>query len=84
LPPELPRTEIRHEPHDVNCPCGCRLKFVRNEVTEKLDYTPGTFTVERHVRPFLACPSIVRKGSLSGWGRAGRAQKQKPNGKPLG
>ncbi|MBV2180601.1 MAG: IS66 family transposase [Castellaniella sp.] len=56
LPPELPRVEIRHEPHSVNCTCGCQLKFVRDEVSEKLDYTPGTFTVERHVRPILACP----------------------------
>lgn len=29
---------------------------MRDEVSEKLDYTPGTFTVERHVRPILACP----------------------------
>jgi transposase len=56
LPPELPRTEIRHEPHDDSCTCGCKLKFVRDDITEKLDYTPGTFTVERHVRPILACP----------------------------
>ncbi len=56
LPPELPRIEIRHEPHGANCTCGCALKFVRDEVSEKLDYTPGTFTVERHVRPVLACP----------------------------
>ncbi len=56
LPPELPRIEIRHEPHSMNCTCGCQLKFVRDEVSEKRDYTPGTFTVERHVRPILACP----------------------------
>ena len=56
LPPELTRIEIRHEPHDASCTCGCQLKFVRDEVSEKLDYTPGTFTVERHVRPILACP----------------------------
>ncbi len=56
LAPELPRVEIRHEPHGATCACGCQLKFVRDEVTEKLDYTPGTFTVERHVRPILACP----------------------------
>lgn len=56
LPPELPRVEIRHEPRSMNCTCGCQLKFVRDEVSEKLDYTPGTFTVERHVRPILACP----------------------------
>ncbi|QOJ09416.1 MAG: IS66 family transposase zinc-finger binding domain-containing protein [Nitrosomonas sp. H1_AOB3] len=58
LPPQLPRIEIRHEPHDENCPCGCRLTFVRNEISEKLDYTPGTFTVERHARPILACPKV--------------------------
>ncbi len=56
LPPELPRIEVRHEPHDLSCTCGCQLKFVRDEISEKLDYTPGTFTVERHVRPILACP----------------------------
>ncbi|CAM5784934.1 IS66 family transposase ISSal1 [Castellaniella caeni] len=56
LPPGLPRIEIRHEPHDATCTCGCQLKFVRDEVSEKLDYTPGVFTVERHVRPILACP----------------------------
>lgn len=56
LPPELPRVEVRHEPHDMSCTCGCQMKFVRDEVSEKLDYTPGTFTVERHVRPILACP----------------------------
>ncbi|WP_322997091.1 IS66 family transposase zinc-finger binding domain-containing protein [Castellaniella sp.] len=48
--------EIRHEPHDATYSCGCQLKFVCDEVTEKLDYTPGTFTVELHVRPILACP----------------------------
>ena len=56
LPPQLPRIEVRHEPHSATCTCGCQLKFVRDEVSEKLDYTPGAFTVERHVRPILACP----------------------------
>lgn len=56
LPPELPRVEIRHEPHDEHCTCGCQLKLVRDEVSEKLDYTPGSFTVERHIRPIMACP----------------------------
>ncbi len=59
LPPQLPHIEIRHEPHDENCPCGCRLTFVRDEISEKLDYTPGTFTVERHVLPILACPKVA-------------------------
>ena len=56
LPVELPRIEIRHEVHERNCSCGCQLKLVREEVSEKLDYTPGVFTVERHIRPILACP----------------------------
>lgn len=42
-----------------NCPCGCRLTFVRDEISEKLDYTPGTFTVECHVLPILACPKVA-------------------------
>jgi transposase len=66
LPPDLPRIEIRHEPHSVTCTCGCQLKFVRDEVSEKLDYTPGTFTVERHVRPILTCPQceIIRQAPM--------------------
>jgi transposase len=56
LPPELPRVDIRHEPESATCACGCRMTLVREEATEKLDYAPGTFTVERHVRPILACP----------------------------
>jgi len=60
LPAELTRVEIRHEPHSANCPCGCQMRLVREEVSEKLDYAPGTFTVERHVRPILACPKCER------------------------
>ena len=60
LPAELARVEIRHDPHDANCTCGCQLTLVREEITEKLDYTPGTFTVERHIRPILACPKCER------------------------
>ena len=60
LPAALPRVDVRHEPHAANCTCGCQLQLVREEVTEKLDYTPGTFTVERHIRPILACPKCER------------------------
>ncbi len=55
LPPELPRTEIHHEPESTTCACGCQLKRIGEEVAEKLDYTPGTFTVERHIRGKWAC-----------------------------
>src|SRR5690625_5121893 len=40
LPPELPRIEIYHEPEDLQCNCGCALKRIGEDVTEKLDYIP--------------------------------------------
>lgn len=55
LPPALPRTEIRHEPDNTTCQCGCQLQRIGEDVTEKLDYVPGTFTVERHIRGKWAC-----------------------------
>ena len=55
LPAELPRTEICHEPVSTTCACGCQMKRIGEDVAEKLDYTPGTFTVERHIRGKWAC-----------------------------
>ena len=55
LPAELPRTEIHHEPETTTCACGCQMKRIGEDVAEKLDYTPGTFTVERHIRGKWAC-----------------------------
>ncbi len=55
LPPEFPRTPIHHEPDNTHCPCGCALKRIGEDVSEKLDYTPGVFTVERHVRGKWIC-----------------------------
>ncbi|MBN0638929.1 transposase, partial [Pseudomonas aeruginosa] len=55
LPAELPRTLILHEPDSTQCACGCQLKRIGEDVSEKLDYTPGTFTVERHIRGKWVC-----------------------------
>lgn len=58
LPPQLPRVEIRHEPDTTMCTtpgCGCELKRIGEDVAEKLDYTPGVFTVERHIRGKWTC-----------------------------
>ncbi|KPY88993.1 Transposase orf3 [Pseudomonas syringae pv. tagetis] len=55
LPAEFPRTLIHHEPDNTHCPCGCALKRIGEDVSEKLDYTPGIFTVERHVRGKWVC-----------------------------
>lgn len=55
LPPQFPRTLIHHEPDNSNCQCGCALKCIGEDASEKLDYTPGVFTVERHIRGKWAC-----------------------------
>jgi len=55
LPPQLPRREIHHEPENTTCSCGCQMKRIGEDVAEKLDYQPGVFTVERHVRGKWAC-----------------------------
>jgi len=74
LPPQLPRTEIRHDPESTTCACGCELTPIGEDVSEKLDYEPGTFSVERHIRSKWACkacetivqapvaPHIIDKG----------------------
>ena len=55
LPAHLPRHEIRHEPASTTCACGCQMKRVGEDVAEKLDYVPGVFSVERHIRGKWAC-----------------------------
>ena len=55
LPVNLPRREIRHEPQSTTCGCGCQMRRIGEDVAEKLDYEPGVFTVERHVRGKWAC-----------------------------
>ena len=55
LPAELPRVERHHEPESTTCGCGCQLKRIGEDVSERLDYTPGVLTVERHIRGKWAC-----------------------------
>jgi transposase len=55
LPARLPRVDRHHEPDNTTCACGCALKRVGEDVSEKLDYTPGVFSVERHIRGKWAC-----------------------------
>jgi transposase len=74
LPAHLPRREIRHEPDNTTCGCGQAMKRIGEDVAEKLDYQPGVFTVERHVRGKWVCacceklvqapvaPHIIDKG----------------------
>jgi len=60
LPAQLPRREIRHEPEGTQCSCGCELERIGEDVSEKLDYTPGVFEVERHIRGKWVCRACER------------------------
>jgi transposase len=55
LPASLPRRDIRHEPTDTTCGCGQPMQRIGEDVAEKLDYQPGAFTVERHIRGKWVC-----------------------------
>lgn len=64
LPEHLPRTVLHHEPENTTCACGCALKRFGEDISEKLDYTPGVFTVERHIRgkwTCVQCQSLVQE-----------------------
>jgi transposase len=60
LPASFPRREVRHEPEDTQCSCGCSLERIGEDVSEKLDYTPGVFDVERHIRGKWVCRHCER------------------------
>ena len=74
LPDRLPRRDVHHEPESTDCGCGQAMKRIGEDVSEKLDYTPGVFTVERHVRGKWCCaacrtlvqapvpPQVIDKG----------------------
>jgi len=74
LPAHLPRVSVHHEPETKTCQCGCELKRIGEDVSEKLLYKPGDFTVERHIRGKWVCakcqtliqapvpPQVIDKG----------------------
>ncbi len=61
LPEHLPRRTVVHAPPSgsdggCNCQaCGRALREIGQDISEVLDYEPGSFHVVRHVRPRLAC-----------------------------
>ncbi len=55
LPAQLPRIDIHHEPGHTTCRCGCQLRRIGEDLSEKLDYAPGVFSVERHIRGKWVC-----------------------------
>ena len=59
LPKDLPHVEVSHEPDSTTCACGCALQRVGENGSQKLDYTPGVFTVQNHVRGKWACRTLT-------------------------
>lgn len=56
LPLHLPRRTVVHTHGGCGCgSCGGGLREIGQDVSEVLDYEPGSFHVVRHVRPKLAC-----------------------------
>ena len=72
LPAHLPRVARHHEPDNTTCACGCQMSRIGEDVSEKLDYTPGVFTVERHVRGKWSCARLPHPGAGSGAGSGDR------------
>lgn len=57
LPDHLPREDVIHtDSPDCTCgACGAGLRQIGQDVSEVLEYEPGSFKVIRHVRPKFAC-----------------------------
>jgi transposase len=61
LPEQLPRDIRVHEPGMTSCPdCGGELHCFGEDVSEVLDYVPGSWRVLRHVRPKFSCRGCER------------------------
>lgn len=58
LPTHLPRQDVVHSGCAPDCKCGAcgtSLQQIGQDVSEVLDYEPGSFKVIRHIRPKFAC-----------------------------
>jgi transposase len=56
LPDDLPVENVEYPLEDTVCPCcGESMSRIGEEVTEELDYNPGSLFKRRHIRPKYAC-----------------------------
>jgi transposase len=55
LPAHLPRQEIVHQTACACPECGGALRPLGEDVSEMLEYVPGSYQVIQHVRPKLSC-----------------------------
>ena len=59
LPSNLPRVRKVYElaESELQCPCGCTLTEIGEEISEQLDVIPARFQVIQHARKKYACKS---------------------------
>lgn len=50
LPDHLPTIRIEHEPASTQCACGCQLRRIGEDLSEKLNFRPAQFYKEQHIR----------------------------------
>lgn len=55
LPDHLHTIRIEHEPTSTQCACGCQLRRIGEDISEKLNFRPAQFYKEQHVRGKWVC-----------------------------
>jgi len=60
LPEHLLREVKTYAPQEQVCACGGRLRPLGQDVSEVLEWVPGTFKVMRYFRPKLSCNNCER------------------------
>ncbi len=55
LPDHLHTIRIEHEPASTQCSCGCQLRRIGEDISEKLNFRPAQFYKEQHVRGKWVC-----------------------------
>ncbi len=56
LPDGLPTEDVEYPLENTECPCcGDPMHTIGSEVTEELEYNPGSLFKRRHIRPKYAC-----------------------------
>ena len=46
---------IEHEPASTKCACGCQLRRIGEDISEKLNFRPAQFYKEQHIRGKWVC-----------------------------
>ena len=55
LPDHLASIRIEHEPESTQCACGCTLRRIGEDISEKLNFRPAQFYKEQHIRGKWVC-----------------------------